>query len=94
MLLVMDRIGGGILLVLLFTLSAWTDTSEKARSARLATGAITVGVVLGVLFFKVWPGIIWFSNVTSTRAWFALAGVPLILVAVTFSLESLRKRFS
>jgi hypothetical protein len=92
MLWLMDFFGGGLLCLLLFRKEAWTDESDDARRTRLVVGAATLGFVLGLLFYVKWPSVIWFSNDNATKAWVSFAGVPLVLIAITFLLESLNKR--
>jgi hypothetical protein len=93
MLRLMDCFGAGLLYLFLFRKEAWTDESVDARRTRLVVSAATLGFVLGLLFYVKWPGVVWFSNDNGTKAWFSFAGVPLVLIAITFLLESLNKRF-
>jgi hypothetical protein len=69
----------------------WTDQSDEARRTRLGFSAATLGFLLGLLFYVKWPGVVWFSNDNGTKAWFSFAGVPLVLIAITFLLESLKR---
>ena len=92
MLPLMDGLGGCLLWVLLFRRAAWTDESDSARQMRLTVASLTVGFVLGLVFYAIWPGIIWFSSDKATKAWFAFAGLPLIVIALTFLVESLNNK--
>ena len=93
MLFLMDRLGAALLCAFLFRGAPWSDISDSAKKTRLCVAALFVGLVLGLLFYVKWPGVIWFTNDRSTQAWIAFAIVPLILIAFTFVLESLNKRF-
>jgi len=93
MLRLMDTIGALLLMLFLARKAPWSDKSGDARRMRLSVASLTVGFGLGLACYAKWPWMIWFSNDNGTKAWVSFAGVPLVLIAITFLLESLNKRF-
>jgi hypothetical protein len=94
MLKVIDIIGGVLLVIFLASTRGWSQISGPARRMRLSVGGLFLGFVAGTVLYKYFPGAFWFSDDRSTRAWAAFAGLPLVLLAITFFLESLSKRLN
>lgn len=82
---------GGVVLTLVLGIQAWAQT-ESARKYRLCAGALVAGVLLGVFFYTVYPGLLLSVVDPSAKAWVAFLGVPILLLAFTFFLESLRRK--
>ena len=88
MLWLIDVVGGAILLFV-FGMKAWQSTSEAARWIRLATGSVSIGILLLILAHKytnlllAWVG-------SSKLVWLLIV---LGLVGLTLVLELLRRRW-
>lgn len=82
---------GGVILMLVLGIQAWAQT-ELGRKYRLFTGSLAVGVILGVLCYTVFPRLLSFLDDPSAKAWMAFAGLPILLLAFTFFLESVRTK--
>ena len=92
MLLLIDKLGGGVLVALLFRKAALTDTSETAKEIRLIVGALIVGLAIGLVLY-LWKGAIWFTQDGVARAAVAFVVVPLLWLAFMFMLQSLNGKF-
>ena len=86
----LSEVFGGVLLLFVLGIQAWTQT-DVGRAYRRRAGALTVGVILGYVFYAVYPKVLSSLIDRSARGWIAFAGLPILLLAFTFFLESLRK---
>ena len=93
MLWLIEVVGRIVLVVVLLTPAAWTATTDNARRTRLGAGSFTIGVSLGILALIYLPGSLSFFFDPSWKLWIALVGIPLLLMVITFVLESVRRRF-
>jgi hypothetical protein len=93
MLWLIDVIGGFVLLVLLFSTDPWVNATDAARKIRLRTGSLVIGILLGIVFLRLFPKDLPFSFDPSWRLWLAFGGIPLLVTVVILFLERLRKKF-
>lgn len=84
---------GAVLLTVLLGSAAWSKT-EKAETYRLATAALVIGLLLGWLFYYVWPCVLSFITDPSAKAWTAFAGLPVIMLIIVFFLNGSKRRLS
>ncbi len=94
MILMIDVFGGLLLCAVLFRREPWSDSSDVARKTRLIAGALMMGLLLGALVYVRWPQVIWFINEQDTKAWTAFVGIPIIVLAIVFFLNSLNGKFA
>jgi len=84
-------IAGGVVLMFGLGIQAWAQT-ESARKYRLCAGAIAVGVILGIFIYWWHPNLLSFLIDPWWKLAVAFGGLPILLLALTFFLESLRKK--
>ena len=82
---------GGVLLTLVLGLRAWAQT-DLGRGYRLCAGALAIGIILGYVFYAVCPKVLSSLIDSSARPWIAFGVLPILLLAFTFYLESLRTK--
>ncbi len=82
---------GGVILMLVLGMQAWAQP-DPGPKYRLFTGSLAVGVLLGALCYTVWPRPLSFLDDPSAKAWAAFAGIPILFLAFTVFLESLRTK--
>lgn len=82
---------GGLILTLVLGLQAWKQTNV-GRKYRLCAGSLAAGVIAGYVFYFVCPDVLSSLVDPAARGWIAFTGFPILLLAVTFYLESLRTR--
>ncbi|HYW71609.1 MAG TPA: hypothetical protein VE961_11280 [Pyrinomonadaceae bacterium] len=96
MLRLIDTIGGIALTFLLGKKVSWKDVNDEAKQIRVFVGAVTSGLILGVVFYVLpilFKSLNVFGNDNGTKAWIAFVGVPVASVALTFWLESIDPKF-
>jgi len=87
MLWLIDLVGGAIL-AFIFGAKPWESTTNKARWIRLGTGALAIGIVLGILSHWVYPDLLPLSLASKLVVDFAIV---LALLVLTVVLELLGK---
>jgi hypothetical protein len=80
---------GGVILTLVLGIQAWAGAGRKYR---LCVGALAAGVTIGVFVYRCHPNLLSFLNDPSKKIAVAFGGVPILLLALTFFLESLRSK--
>jgi hypothetical protein len=80
---------GGLILTIVLGSKAWKQTAE-GRRYRLCAGSLVAGVIVGYFFYAVWPTVLSSLVDPAARGWIAFTAIPIVLLACTFYLESLR----
>jgi hypothetical protein len=80
---------GGLLLMFVLGVKAWT---RLGRGYRLCAGSLVVGITLGYIFYFRCPDLLKTEIDSSARPWIAFGVIPIVLLASTFYLDSLRIR--
>jgi hypothetical protein len=82
---------GGLILTIALGSKAWQQAGE-GRKYRLCAGSLAAGVIPGYLFYAVWPTLLSSLVDPAARGWIAFTAFPILLLASTFYLESLRMK--
>lgn len=82
---------GGVILIFVLGIQAWAPT-EPARKYRLCASALAVGLILGLFVYSYHPGVLSFLDEPWAKVAAAFGGGPILLLAFTFFLDSLRKQ--